>query len=457
MFRFTALSAYKLVFMVELLIAFFIYALKLRRRKRFALRAVGAVAICLAAAFLFPVGKYNALYSSFMFLCLFAVSVAAFCMCFDEPFVSVLFCGIAAYTTRHLAFQVYSMVYSSASVLFSSILDTRNENGIFNIYGDEVIGASVVNPGSVFWALIYTAIYISVYAVILAIYGRRLWATKDFKIRNVSLMALSGLVLLADIILHSVLVNITENYNPLYTILMYVYNILCCIFTFYMQFSLIDMKKIEKDLSVVEHLLLQEREQYERTKENIELINLKCHDMKYQIRRGLENADGEYIREITELISIYDSSVKTGNEDLDVILTEKSLKCRHEQITFTCMADGEKLGFMDKTDIYGLFGNLVDNAVEAVLKLTDENKKIIELSVHGENNMLAINVHNYYDGDIVFGNDGLLRTTKRDAAFHGFGMKSIRMIVDKYNGDLAFSAKDGVFNVKILLIAPCGG
>ena len=175
--------------------------------------------------------------------------------------------------------------------------------------------------------------------------------------------------------------------------------------------------------------------------------------MKHQISRSVA-AKGEYVKDITDLINIYDTSVKTGNEDLDVILTEKSLKCHSEQITFTCIADGAKLEFMDVTDIYGLFGNLIDNAMEAVQKLADESRKIIELHVHMQMNMLAVNLQNCYDGEIAFGKNGLPETTKDNKEYHGLGMKSVQMIVDKYDGDMALSANNGVFNVKILLSVP---
>ena len=73
------------------------------------------------------------------------------------------------------------------------------------------------------------------------------------------------------------------------------------------------------------------------------------------------------------MISIYDSMLKTGNEALDVIFAEKSLVCRKNDIKLNCMIDGAKLSFMENTDIYALFGNLMDNAIEAIEKLKDND------------------------------------------------------------------------------------
>lgn len=62
---------------------------------------------------------------------------------------------------------------------------------------------------------------------------------------------------------------------------------------------------------------------------------------------------------------------------------------------------------------------------------------------------VTITVKNTFEGAVVFAPDGLPVTTKEDTDFHGFGMKSIRMIVEKYKGNLSISAKDGVFKVNI--------
>ena len=81
------------------------------------------------------------------------------------------------------------------------------------------------------------------------------------------------------------------------------------------------------------------------------------------------------------MIDIYDSMLKTGNEALDVIFAEKSLLCRKNDIKLNCIIDGAKLSFMETADIYVLFGNLMDNAMEAVEKLSDVDKRIVSVNV----------------------------------------------------------------------------
>ena len=63
--------------------------------------------------------------------------------------------------------------------------------------------------------------------------------------------------------------------------------------------------------------------------------------------------------------------------------------------------------------------------------------------------MVTLNIHNSFEGNLMFEN-GLPKTTKKDEIFHGYGMKSIKMIVEKYDGNLTVAVKDGIFNLDIL-------
>lgn len=70
----------------------------------------------------------------------------------------------------------------------------------------------------------------------------------------------------------------------------------------------------------------------------------------------------------------YEAQNKTGNKVLDTVLTSKSLYCAKHGITFTCVADGTLLDFMDIMDICSIFGNALDNAIECELKIADKEK-----------------------------------------------------------------------------------
>ena len=82
--------------------------------------------------------------------------------------------------------------------------------------------------------------------------------------------------------------------------------------------------------------------------------------MRHKIRTIADgkNLTNEEISEIEQSIAIYDSSVKTGNEALDVILTEKGFRCNGKGIKFTCVVDGSSLSFLSESDLYSLLETL---------------------------------------------------------------------------------------------------
>ena len=198
-----------------------------------------------------------------------------------------------------------------------------------------------------------------------------------------------------------------------------------------------------------------ERKQYEQKKETVELINVKCHDMRHQIdlleKRG-KGMDPQELDKMRELINIYDSSVQTGNETLDILLTERSLYCEKYGIRLSCIVDGSKLDFMSVSDICSLFGNALENAIRAVEILEDPEERIISLKVQEKNGMLLIRADNSFRGNLVFDGD-LPQTTKKKDGYHGYGLKSIQMVAKKYAGVMRIQT-DEQFVLTVMIPIP---
>ena len=161
-----------------------------------------------------------------------------------------------------------------------------------------------------------------------------------------------------------------------------------------------------------------------------------------------EEAREASLREIERSVMIYDAIVKTGNEVLDTVLTEKSLLCEREHITMTCVADGSKLDFMDAVDLYTIFGNALDNAIESVTAIPDPERRVIAVTVYTRSSLLLIQLENYYEQPLTF-TDGLPVTTKGQNGFHGFGMKSIQYTAEKYGGIMTVHAEDHLFILRV--------
>ena len=226
----------------------------------------------------------------------------------------------------------------------------------------------------------------------------------------------------------------------------------CFILT--IQYFMLKTDQLLFDRAIVEKILQEERQQYQISKANIDLINMKYHDIKHQIT-ALKKADpseqAAALQEIENAADIYDSIAKTGNETLDTILTEKILFCRQNQVSLTYIVDSQCLSMIQPMDLYSLFGNAIDNAIESVMK-APADRRIISLRVTSQGNMISIHLENYCPQPPEF-QSGDPVTTKADKDNHGFGVKSIRYLVGKYHGNVAFLAEYDMFVLDIMIPA----
>ena len=109
---------------------------------------------------------------------------------------------------------------------------------------------------------------------------------------------------------------------------------------------------------------------------------------------------------------------------------------------------------MEPTDLYSFFGNALDNAIEAVERLDDPERRSIGLVVRRTGDMVSVHVENYFDGQVSFDGEGLPQTRKADEANHGFGVRSMRMIAEGLGGSLNCNASGDVFSLDALLPLP---
>lgn len=221
-----------------------------------------------------------------------------------------------------------------------------------------------------------------------------------------------------------------------------------CITLLYLQSALFKKSSMRKELETIQLLWHQQKGQYQLSKETIELINHKCHDLKHQvqaIRAVKDEKEREtYLEKIEKSVQIYSAIVRTGNEILDTILTEKSLICENSGIHINCVADGSLLAFMNPVDLYTLFGNALDNAIEAVRKLESKEKRVIDIMLYERQSFLMLQIVNPMCGEVKF-EDGLPLTTKAKNGYHGYGMKSMLHTIQKYEGHLTTEVKKWMF------------
>lgn len=194
---------------------------------------------------------------------------------------------------------------------------------------------------------------------------------------------------------------------------------------------------------------------YRFSKESMDAVNRKYHDLKHQISMlrsiSTENDDrNRYLDRLEQQISGFESQIHTGNDVFDTLVNTKSLQYREQGVTLTVMVQGEALEFFDLIDLWSLFGNALDNAIEAVLKIPDTNSRIIRLAVARAKGFVRIDIENRFMGDVVI-DRGVPRSTKNDPVNHGYGFASMQEIVHRYGGTIRTDAADGWFGLHILI------
>ena len=91
---------------------------------------------------------------------------------------------------------------------------------------------------------------------------------------------------------------------------------------------------------------------------------------------------------------------------------------------------------------------MIDNAVEAVQKLSDPENKVISIVCQENNGYLDIEESNYFSGELLL--DGNLpATVKDDSSRHGFGIKSIKYIAEQYGGQISVKVEKNMFFLSV--------
>lgn len=178
------------------------------------------------------------------------------------------------------------------------------------------------------------------------------------------------------------------------------------------------------------------------------------HDMKnHLLLLQAQTANGQEvqksIQELQSQIQKYENYHHTGNEFLDIIIRDKAKTAQEKQIDFNAVISFEDGAFIDLLDISTIFGNALDNAIEASEKLPEDHR-LITIRANRVRDMLVIIVeNNAAPGQPISGG-----TTKEDAFSHGFGLPNIRKAVERYGGQCNIKIENGMFILKILIPIP---
>ncbi len=436
----------ELRFIWELLAAEHLFALVFaKRRKRYGWMAMVSGLTLTAWACLYPFwqngfswdeyGGWGKVFHIAWYVVLAVASGIALYLCYDLTVADTMFLCVAGYSLQHVEF-----------VMVNEVLAKGVCGWLPNLLPLYV--AVCVVTAILLYVLAYSVVADNFHAA-----GGTLFEDKPSNLIFMSLTC--SMLFAATFMCQEIFVSSQYNYDQI-NYLGAATDFLICLLILGVQYNICKVHNLNRERDIIGQLLYERKRQYELSRENIETINHKCHDLKHQIRALKQVGQDErnqYIDELEHSIDIYDAVVETGNEVVNTILSEKSLNCERRKIKLSYIVDASHLDFMSTLDIYAILGNALDNAIENVSRYQDADKRVISLAIKTVGDFLSIQTNNYCEGEVEI-RGGLPVTTKRDKEYHGFGMKSMRHLAGKYGGSLAVNVKDNVFTLQILLPMP---
>lgn len=226
----------------------------------------------------------------------------------------------------------------------------------------------------------------------------------------------------------------------------------------------LDRKNKEKLMEEYDRLQLQQQ------REKLEQLNQMCSELgsfRHDLTGMLDTVSGmlqnRRYKEAGLCLDRMDRRLKdcslpvkaTGNEGLDMALLRTTKTCREQGIDFHYAVGGNIRNF-DPLDMGILFFNLLGNAVEACARQTHKENTEIILHIWQKAGGIVCHLENTIEHSVLDGNPAL-QSQKEEKLRHGFGLKSIRSIVEGCGGSYRVWEEDGMFLQEIRVPVPIAG
>ena len=432
------------VFLIVLICGELLFAARYARRKRFALRFVcGNAAVIIFSILLtllyyyievtFNSSLISAIRVVVTYIILFVLAIAAMYFSYKESLWRCLTAGALGYICQHIAYNIYSIIDVSANFEYGVIV-------------------SLGMGGYALAVLLQLAIAAMVPFSVWLIFGRKInsFSADGIARTNAMFIIISSL---AIVIILGSLGAVFGADNLGVNIVFKCLLIACCILMLILYVNIFEVKEARAERDIVLKLNENEHAHFLKLKQDMELISVKCHDIKHFIAAAGAKG-GVDLAELSEAVKIYDTAIKTGNDVIDTLLAEQSLHRNANGINLTVIADASPLSFIPVNDMCSLFGNLMENAVEAAEKVPEKDNRLININIRPVAGQVFFCVENSYAEEPVMRGGLPLSTKKSEAGYHGYGIKSVKMIAEKYGGNFTLAAKDGIFRVSILFPLP---
>ena len=239
------------------------------------------------------------------------------------------------------------------------------------------------------------------------------------------------------------------------SILASIFLIISNILVFYIFEYQIKIAENQREEQLLKQQLEYKAEYYKELSGRQRITNKTMHDLKNQLFALREIYKKNPIEGMEKIDSICEEVLSeytlrfTGIEAVDALITSKILVMKENNIRFSNSIYLSKENKMDIVDMCVLLGNLLDNAIEANTDV-EKAERFINLNIAQQMDYLSINISNSISKEIRIV-DTEIKSTKKHKELHGFGLKSVKEIVKKYDGNVVFKQIENKFEVFILL------
>lgn len=362
---------------------------------------------------------------------------------------------------------VISLIFLKSSIgqkLFSSVLcvlvtlfvASTTASAVSTVFHDEITDIySGFSVSRLVLILITQILQIVIYDAILKISDKERFSLS--KKEWALIISVFTVVFFAISSVHAALLNFKYSFFPA-VLLLFAEACLVTIIAicFYMTLSLSRSRKDAEELNLIKQQKEQRLQYAENIRRQYEETQMIKHDIKqvYSVMESLVSTGKydealEYIRKADNNAVLNEAVINVNNELLNAILNSKINFAQTNGIEVFCVCEKNIIG-IENEDLCTLLGNMLDNAIEACIKC-DKKKRYIEINISSYGNKIIITISNTVQNNVLSDNENLV-TTKLETELHGFGIKSIRQIAQKYEGSFRYYQDDDIFTSEVVLL-----
>lgn len=399
------------------------------RRRFYPLLLIASLVGGIFASYFLPVLIFESfiatyLYTTMMYMLILGFVFLSVIITTKGRIFQYLFCAVSGYLVHHFAGRLSS--------LFLRIFFKGNDAMLFN-------------PG---YAISYVVLVLALFSLFLFIFRRYNKLSTLANQKRIVFFALASVMTTIVISALQLVGNIHQMSSEYFSVIMDIETTLEALLVIIILFIILKQERTDRENMIIKELNKESKSHYEISKATMKSL----HDMKHRVNAVLNSSlelTEEEKKDINDKIFIFENQFNTGNETLNIILTEKGVVCKQKDINFNCMVDGSKISFMEIDDLYSLFGNALTNAIDAASKYDDKEGRMITLIIKGDELHTIVHLENTFSQKIKIV-DGIPMTDKDDINAHGFGIKSMKNIVEKYKGNMTITIKDNLFLLDFL-------